>query len=146
MDVDNTSDLGNYTARVLSEARSVVSQIIDDLRDLDLDDLDKLEYTMAFPDVPHPRLRARLDGLELYMDINTKLHAMSTYTLNLYTSQTVAGIRLSEDNEIGLIFTIDLILSAEADITLSSGFHLKMDDAVVIDIDMFGNEIVDIDM
>jgi hypothetical protein len=105
-----------------------------------------MEFTMAFPDVPHPRLRAQLDRLELYMEMKTKLHAMSTYALNLYTSQTVAGIRLLEDNEIGVIFTIDLILSAEADITLSNGFHLKMDDSITIDIDMFGNEITNIDM
>lgn len=98
--------------------------------------------------VPDANLRFSFDGLELYMLMDTTLSMDATYTLNLFNSgrylagtpAAVIGIYITENLHLGLIFTVDLILAAHADIDVSSGFHLLLDDGFAIDIALFGDD------
>jgi hypothetical protein len=79
--------------------------------------------------------------MELYMEIDTTLSGGATYTLNLYTSETAIGFTVGEDLLIGVIFSVDLILSVESEIDISSGFHIQLNDGVAIDIPMFDRNV-----
>jgi hypothetical protein len=111
-------------------------------------DLPPLDYNLNIdiPEIPEFRLQFQFDGLEVYMLIDTVLSAGATYTLNLYTSTTPAGFAVRDSLEVGVIFAIDLILSVEGEINISSGFHLRLDDGVLFDIAIFSKEISNLTM
>ena len=127
----------NYTHHVLSDWEH---------GDFSFDDLElpTLDYDFDWDNMsatPNASLQFTFNGLELYMLVDTILSAEATYTLNVYTSKSEAGIRLSDKMELGVTFTVDLILDAKADIDLQSGFHIKFADGLAIDIALFGKDV-----
>ncbi|KAL6362126.1 hypothetical protein LRP88_05610 [Fusarium phalaenopsidis] len=124
----NISDaFENFTNQVESEVRSLATQVTDyveeyvdgvvmklddgvGLDDFDLPPMD-VNFNIDLPEIPEFRLQFQFDGLEMYMLIDTVLSAGATYTLNLYTSTTPVGFAVSDNLEVGVIFTIDLILN-----------------------------------
>ncbi|KAF5687843.1 hypothetical protein FDENT_5133 [Fusarium denticulatum] len=136
-------DLADETADYIEKYIDTVADNLDDGFDLDDFDLPPLDYNLNVnvPEIPEFRLQFQFDGLEVYMLIDTVLSAGATYTLNLYTSTTPAGFTVRDNLEIGVIFAIDLILSVEGEINISSGFHLRLDDGVLFDIGIFSKNI-----
>ncbi|KAE8453288.1 hypothetical protein EG329_011355 [Mollisiaceae sp. DMI_Dod_QoI] len=152
-----TQAFQNFTSAVESDVTSLGSTIanytenyleqIDSLSDFNIDHLDNItlpfDLDMNFTDIPECVLNVNFDGLELYVQLDATLSTGATYDLNLYKSETAIGIDVG-DLEIGIIFTIDLILSAEAEIDISSGFHIMLNDGVVMNIPMFGESVSNI--
>ncbi|KAF5704913.1 hypothetical protein FMUND_12327 [Fusarium mundagurra] len=139
-EIDNLAD---ETADYIEKYIDTVADNLDDGFDLDDFDLPPLDYNLNvdIPEIPEFRLQFQFDGLEVYMLIDTVLSAGATYTLNLYTSTTPAGFAVRDNLELGVIFAIDLILSVEGEINISSGFHLRLDDGVLFDIAIFSKKI-----
>ncbi|TQN67423.1 hypothetical protein CSHISOI_08009, partial [Colletotrichum shisoi] len=79
--------------------------------------------------------------LNVTFDLDTTISAGLTYTLNLYTSTTPLGSRIGNDLLLGVVFAVDLILSAESEVQMSSGFHIRMDDGVGFDIALFSKNV-----
>ncbi|OAP56838.1 hypothetical protein AYL99_08950 [Fonsecaea erecta] len=102
----------------------------------------EIDFNVALPSFPDfdYRLQFRFDDLELYMQLDTVLSVESTYTINLYTSKTPAGVSLGDHLAIGAFFTVDLILTAAAEVDISSGLHLKVD-GVGINLQMFNQSV-----
>lgn len=111
-----------------------------DSEDFDLPPID-FNFEVDLPEIPECRLEFQFDGLELYMLIDTVLSSSATYTLNLYTSNTPIGFAVGNDLQIGVTLSIDLILSADGEIDISTGFHIKLDDGVAINIAMFSKDV-----
>lgn len=85
----------------------------------------------------------RFDGLELYIQADTAMPDAASYKLNLYTSESPIEFEVpNSDMSIDVIFTIDLVLMADAQIDVSSGFHILLDRAS-IDIPLFSSDITD---
>ncbi|KAI0382369.1 hypothetical protein F5Y04DRAFT_45188 [Hypomontagnella monticulosa] len=152
-----TQIIQNYTSEVKDEILNTTDQVIDsidnyfsgvvaNLQDgIDLSDFDippvNISFNVDVPDLPECHLRFGFDGLELYMLVDTILSAGATYDLNLYSSKTPIGISASKDLFIGVVFTVDLILSVEAQIDISSGIHIKLEDGVGLDMVLFGQDV-----
>lgn len=94
--------------------------------------------------IPEISMQFQLDAFELYMELDTMLSAGATYTLPLYVSNTPIGVSLGDDVTAGIVATIDLILDIKAQIDISSGFHLKFDDSLTLDIEMFAEKVSNI--
>ncbi|EGU80025.1 hypothetical protein FOXB_09464 [Fusarium oxysporum f. sp. conglutinans Fo5176] len=140
--------LADETADYIEKYIDKVADNLEDGFDMDDFDLPPLDYNLNIdiPEIPEFRLQFQFDGLEVYMLIDTVLSAGATYTLNLYTSTTPAGFAVRDNLEVGVIFAIDLILSVEGEINISSGFHLRLDDGVLFDIAIFSKEISNLTM
>lgn len=106
-----------------------------------LDKIDDFNITQDFntiaQSIPNSNLRIELNGLELYAALRTRVSDKATYTLNLLT----AGSGVSDKNFAGAVITLDLILSAEAALSIDSGFHIKLQDGTVINIPMFDDAV-----
>jgi hypothetical protein len=98
--------------------------------------------------IPDPKaaLRIVLDGLDIYALLNAKLYAGATYTETLLHTNTDFGLSKDSDLWLGAVIFVELILSAEAEIDLESGFHIELDDEIAIDIPMFGDNITSISL
>ncbi|KAI8963463.1 hypothetical protein F5Y11DRAFT_365057 [Daldinia sp. FL1419] len=156
-DFNATQALGNFTSEVGDEILNTTSQVIDYIEDyiptvfhnlkdgFDLDDFDfppiNISFNVDVPDIPECRLQFKFDDLELYMLIDTVLTAGATYNLNLYSSKTPIGISANNDLFIGVVFSVDLILSADMEIDISSGIHIKLEDGVGLDMALFGQNV-----
>ncbi|RYP89694.1 hypothetical protein DL770_004182 [Monosporascus sp. CRB-9-2] len=127
---------------VTNSTGEVFDKLLDgpDSSDFDVPPLE-LDFNIEYPDIPECSLRFQFDGLELYLMLNTVLSGNVDYTLSLYTSNTLAGLSLSSDTFVGVIFSVDLLLSTSADIDFTSGIHIKVDDGVAIELSLFGNNI-----
>lgn len=119
--------LENYTETVVTNihAKDIPSWPTVDL-DFNLGDV---------PGLPGAQIHFDFDDLEIYLDLDIKLFAESTYTINIFTSGTVAGISVP-GLKIGAVFRVDLILIADADIDIGSGIHVKQD-GLSFDMEMF---------
>ncbi|KAH6964742.1 hypothetical protein EDB82DRAFT_510925 [Fusarium venenatum] len=140
------NEIYNLRAEVSNYTKEYIDEVTDNLDDgFDMDDFDMptmdFDLNVDLPEIPEFRLEFQFDGLEVYMLVDTVLSAGATYTLNLYTSTTPAGFAVRHNLEVGVIFTIDLIVSVEGEIDISTGFHLKLDDGVKIELGIFSKEI-----
>jgi hypothetical protein len=95
--------------------------------------------------LPGASIHFEFDDLELYLDLDIKLSAGATYTLNLYTSETPEGISVPGVT-IGAVFSVDLILIADAEIDIGSGIHIKLDDGLAFDLEMFNSNVSTVTM
>lgn len=101
-------------------------------------------FDLNISSVPEINLQFVFDELELYLLLDTALSLDATYTLNLYRSETPLGIEISPKLDLGIILSIDLILDVDGTIDVSSGFHIKLDDGLAINVALFGEAISDI--
>lgn len=152
--VNFTDAVFDYIGDAIDEvAHQVGEQVSDafhgDFHDVDAIEMPTLDYdfsNFSVPALPEIDLKFGFDSLEIYAMLDTTLSLGSTYTYNLYTSKSVMGAGISGDLFLGIVFTLDLILTADAEIDISSGFHIKMDDGLSVDIPLFGNEASGIDL
>jgi hypothetical protein len=123
-----------------------VSNVTTNLQDgFDWSDFDfptfPFDFAMKVPEVPECNLRFQFDEMELYLEMNTVLGAGATYELNLFASQSAVGMRIGPMLQLGVVLQVDLILEVEGAIDISSGFHIKLDDGVAMDITLFGDKV-----
>jgi hypothetical protein len=127
----------------LSNYTNGVKQKLDD--GFDADDFVFPIFPFAFdlevPPIPQCNIRLQFDQMEMYVDLNTVLSAEATYEINLYASTTPIGIRIGPLLQLGVVFAVDLIVAAEGHLDMSSGFHIKLEDGVALDITLFGDKV-----
>ncbi|KAL4982731.1 hypothetical protein BDW68DRAFT_182260 [Aspergillus falconensis] len=148
--IDSVADeIANVTDSAIDQLETFVDEFIDNITDIDsitdfdfpawptLDlDLD-LDDAAGFPEI---HAQFEFNDLELYLELNVQLSAGATYTLNLFTSQSVAGFAIP-GLEAGALFKVSLVLIAEAEIDISSGVHIKLDDAFALELELFNKNI-----
>ena len=156
-DFNVTRTFDNFTSEIQNEVVDLADSVVGYVEDyfdgvatkwndgVDLDDFDlpimDFDFNVDLPELPEFRVEFQFDGLEVYMLMDTVLSAGVTYTLNLFTSNTPVGFAVGDELEIGVIFSIDLILSVEGQIDISTGFHIKLADGAVINIAMFSESV-----
>lgn len=102
----------------------------------------EIDFNVELPDMPEAVLEFQFDDTELYLDLSTTFSAGLTYTLPLYMQGL--GIDLDEDLFLGFVFSVNLILSLENELTINHGLHIKLDDEVLLKIAMFSKEATDL--
>lgn len=132
---------------------TVEDEVVEFFHDGDIDDFDICWDCYAFPsfnesfditltDIPETTLRLEFDNLELYMLLDVSLEADATYKIDLYpkTWGQPAGFKVG-DQLVGVIVSLELILQLNAEIDISTGFHVRFDDGMAIEIAMFGTDV-----
>lgn len=139
--------IDEITDAVTDFGKQVWSEIDEslDTGDFDMPPLN-LELSIDVPEMPETRLKFGFDELEMYIDLETTLSGSASYELNLYTSQGPFGFGIGEELMLGIVFSVDLILSVDAAITIGTGFHLRLDDGFSIELAMFAEEVATLEM
>ncbi|XXH01812.1 hypothetical protein Hte_008173 [Hypoxylon texense] len=156
-DFNATQAIQNFTGEVHDEITNITDTAIDGIQEyfsgvyhnledgVDLDDFDfppiNFTFNVDVPDIPECHLKFQFDDLELYMLVDTVLSGGATYNLNLYSSNTPIGISAGKDLFLGVVFSVDLVLSVDAEIDISSGIHIKLEDGVGLDMTLFGQNV-----
>ncbi|KAI0530221.1 hypothetical protein GGR58DRAFT_494180 [Xylaria digitata] len=145
-----TKDVGEEITNITTAAVEYLDDQVPGLLrnltdDLDFSDVSfpplNISFNVDVPDIPECRLKFQFDDLELYMLIDTVLSAGATYTLNLYSSNTPIGLSVDSETFVGVVVSIDLILAVDADIDISSGLHIKVDDGMTLDLSLFSQNV-----
>lgn len=140
---DLTSDVFTYLKNYTEKSTETVFNQGFTLNDLAFPTFN-YSFDLNISSVPEINLQFVFDELELYLLLDTALSLDATYTLNLYRSETPLGIEISPKLDLGIILSIDLILDVDGTIDVSSGFHIKLDDGLAINVALFGEAISDI--
>jgi len=149
------TEIKNLSSNVITAFETYFENIIDDFNvtDFDVDELlfdlrqfptVNSSFELDFPSIPECTLSLGFDDFELYMDMEIILIGNTSYTLNMYSTETPVGIRLGNDLTLGLVFSVDLVLTADVDLDISTGFHLKLDDGLALEIALFSRNVSDI--
>ncbi|KAJ6005573.1 hypothetical protein N7451_003517 [Penicillium sp. IBT 35674x] len=143
-DIVNITDTAIDTLETY--VKTVARDAVEDIVNLDLDaiprwptlDLDfNLDNVAALPEA---QVHFEFDNMELYLDLDIKLSAGATYTLNIFSSETPAGFQVP-GLTVGAVFSVDLILIADAEIDIGSGIHLKLEEGLSFDLEMFNSSV-----
>ncbi|KAF2964160.1 hypothetical protein GQX73_g9414 [Xylaria multiplex] len=143
---DVVEEIDNITTTAVNYLEDEIPGLLRNLTDdLDFSDISfpplNISFNVDVPDIPECRLQFQFDDLELYMLIDTVLSAGAMYTLNLYSSNTPIGLSVDSETFVGVIVSIDLILAVDADIDISSGLHIKVDDGMALDLSLFSQNV-----
>lgn len=146
-------DLWNATVEVVDEFEDYVKEVInaaaEDITSFSLEDLPSWPTLNVSLDLsnstglPGTQILFEFDDLEIYLDLDIVLSTGATYTLPIYTSESEVGVKVS-GLEVGAVFTVDLILIAEAELDIGSGIHIKLDEGLVFDLEMFNTNMSNI--
>jgi hypothetical protein len=135
------NDIVTYLDQYVSKLRHDLGDGFD-LADFDLPTFER-DFNLSIPAIPESSIRFQFDGMELYMEMETVISAGATYEINLFSSKSPYGFKIKE-LQLGFVLTIDLILSVDGEVDISSGFHIKLDDGVSMAIPLFGDSVSDI--
>ncbi|KAG6002182.1 hypothetical protein E4U21_003403 [Claviceps maximensis] len=84
-------------------------------------------------------LEVELEDTELFVELKVILSAGLTYSLNIFASSQT-GIQIDKSLLLGVVFSIDLMLSVEAEIDINSGFHIRIDDKLKMTLALFAKK------
>lgn len=143
--VDNVENFAsNFTNYLGTYTDNVVTKLTDgfDWSDFDFPTF-PYRFDLTVPEMPDTTLRFTFDDMELYMEVNTVLSAGATYEISLFASQSLAGIRVGPQLQLGFVLQVDLILAIDGEIDISSGLHIQLDDGVALELALFGDKVSD---
>ncbi|KAL2128585.1 hypothetical protein VTI74DRAFT_8998 [Chaetomium olivicolor] len=173
LEVNGTFDLGdtvknvtnqlkvefkNLTTTAIDSMKVFVDNVKKELKDIP-DPSEEFEFDKVFnfdnftidtdididlPPLPEVGLLLQIDSLDLYMMIDTTLSAHATLTMPLFRSNTPLGITAGDGLELGIFVTMDLILSAEGEISLRTGFHLLLEKPVGFNLALFSQDVSEV--
>ncbi|RAH86230.1 hypothetical protein BO86DRAFT_385727 [Aspergillus japonicus CBS 114.51] len=148
-----TDELANVTDAAITQlktfARDAAEDFVEGVTHFELVDMPAwptldLDFTLnTTQDFPGVHAEFEFDNLELYLELDVQLSAGGTYTLNLFTSETIVGFSIP-GLDAGAVFKVSLVLIAEAEVDISSGIHIKLDDGLVLALDLFNQGMSDI--
>ncbi|OJJ97428.1 hypothetical protein ASPACDRAFT_32248 [Aspergillus aculeatus ATCC 16872] len=146
-------ELANVTDAAINQlktfARDAAEDFVEGVTHFELVDMPAwptldLDFTLnTTQDFPGVHAEFEFDNLELYLELDVQLSAGGTYTLNLFTSETIVGFSIP-GLDAGALFKVSLVLVAEAEVDISSGIHIKLDDGLVLALDLFNKGMSDI--
>ncbi|CCC12685.1 unnamed protein product [Sordaria macrospora k-hell] len=129
---------------IVNEFKELIYEGDTDFTDIDWPTVD-LDFDVDLAPLPEVKIGFVFeDDFELYLKLNTKISAASTYELNLFSSKDPSfGFSEGGDITAGLAVVIDLIIELDAEADISSGFHMKFDKGVGAELVMFSRNISD---
>jgi len=98
--------------------------------------------SLAEDQIINPTVKLSFSGVEAYVDMDIAATAGATYAINLFTTQTPAGLGFP-GLSVGVVFDVDLVFSLSSDIDLEGGFYVKVADGAFLEASVFGGEVVD---
>lgn len=138
-------EVTNITEKVIDQIEEYAEDVWDDLSDesFKIKAFPTIDFDLNLqnlPKIPEAHVHFDFDDLELYLDLDIILNTGATYSLNLFTSETPAGFSIPGLTA-GAVFSVDLILIAEAQVDIGSGIHIKLDDALSFDLELFSSNL-----
>lgn len=141
--IDDVEDqVENATSSALDTLENYAERVFGDISKFDFSEIrawPTLDFDVNLANLsrlPSVNGRFEFDALELYLDLELQMSAGATYTLNLFTSESAAGFSIP-DLEAGAIFSITLILMSKAEVDITGGIHIKLDDGLALDLELF---------
>lgn len=132
-------ELKNYTTDTIGSA---AKDVLTFSSFSDIDGFDppppQIDFNVDIGDFPDTILEVEFKDTEIYVALGITLSAAVTYELNLYSSKEL-GVQI-DSIFVGVVASIDLILSAESQVEIDTGFHIKLDKSMGMTLALFADE------
>ena len=84
----------------------------------------------------------QFDNVGGHFELAVEASAEATYSVSIYASDTVAGVGVSEDISLGLVFFLDLVFSLSAEVNLTAGFEVNFPPGSYLTVDPLDGSVV----
>lgn len=139
---DTIDDVREPIERLYNDTVAEAKRFRDHEKDVDTDSFD-VDIQPISLDPPDASVEFRIDGLDIYLDMNVVVAAGGNFTIPLLAVSPVPFSPLLEDL-VDIAFKFELILGViEGEFDIDSGVHLKVNDAVSLKLNLFGDETQD---
>lgn len=91
-------------------------------------------------------ITVNLNNLGGHFELKISFAASGTYVVPIFKSETPIGVQLKDDAKIGLLMSIDLILSVSASIDFTAGFDLVFPNGISYVLDPISGEIIEMSL
>ncbi|KAF7910387.1 uncharacterized protein EAE98_012074 [Botrytis deweyae] len=88
-------------------------------------------------------LRLGFLGVTGHFEIDISFAVAGTYTVPIFTSESLLGIQLNDKDSIGLIFEIELVFTVTAPVDVITGFEAEFPDDTFIILNSLSGELVE---
>ncbi|TGO08155.1 hypothetical protein BTUL_0223g00110 [Botrytis tulipae] len=88
-------------------------------------------------------LRLGFQGVTGHFEIDISFAVAGTYTVPIFTSESLLGIQLNDKDSIGLIFEIELVFTVTAPVDVIAGFEVEFPDDIFIILNPLSGELVE---
>lgn len=140
-------DIKNYIGDVAQEVKDEIKDTFDfDFKN----DHDfrlpppQIDFDLDVPEFPETLMEIELRDVDMFVELGVTLSEGVTYTLNLFRS-TQLGAQVGNVFA-GAVVSVDLILSVAAGVEVDTGFHVRMDEGVVMKMGLFAKEASDLSL
>lgn len=136
----NLTEITDSIQNDVSDYRSLWSNLTEWIGEDSDESIPEIQPVLNLDDtqgLPEAQGHFEFDGLELYLDLDIMLSQSATHAIPLF--QIPLDEFEIDDIDIGPKLSIDIILIASSAIDLESGIHVKIDDGVAFDLDLFRN-------
>jgi hypothetical protein len=144
----NASSILDQVEQNVSDTISNITQWVEDI-DVDFTEFEVdippppgIDFNLELPEFPECTLEFQFDGVEMYVELSTVFSGGVTYTLPLF--KYGAAVDIDEDLFLGIVFNVDLIISLESEVTITTGFHVRLEDGVLLRLAMFSKDPTDV--
>jgi hypothetical protein len=97
------------------------------------------DFNAAIASIQDITVRHQIDGMELFMQLETSLSKGATYEINLFTSKSQAPLKISDSLMLGVTAELDLIIDAQSAMDMTNGFHIQFNDGLLMEMKLFAN-------
>lgn len=104
----------------------------------------QIDFDLEVPEFPETEMEIELRGVDMFVELGVTLSEGLTYTLPLFRSTQLGG--QVGNVFVGAVVSVDLILSVVASVEVDTGFHLRMDEGVVMKLGLFAREASDLSL
>ncbi|KAF7945055.1 hypothetical protein EAE96_009837 [Botrytis aclada] len=88
-------------------------------------------------------LRLGFQGVTGHFEIDIAFAVAGTYTVPIFTSESLLGIQLNDKDSIGLMFEIELVFTVSGPVDVITGFEVEFSDDTFIILNLLSGELVE---
>lgn len=97
------------------------------------------DFNAAIASISDITVQHQIDGMEMFLQLETSVSKGATYEINLFASKSQAPLQISDSLFLGVSAELDLIIDAQSAMDMTNGFHVQFNDGLLMEMKLFAN-------
>ncbi len=95
------------------------------------------DFNLGIASLENITVQSWIDGMDVYVQLETSPSKGATYTINLFKSQPRVTLKVSNSLILDLSVSMDLIIDSISAMNMTNGFHVMLNDGFLMESKLF---------